>query len=248
MLRQLPEIWIGETSEEVMQESAKRIVSYLQKRLVHRPRVSVVLAGGQTPRPLYERLAAVTEVDWQRVDFLFGDERYVPYDSPDSHFRLAQETLFAPLQIPPEHIFPIPTGPVPHIAAEQYQQTLHQLALQGRLSWDLVLLGLGSDGHTASLFPQGEWLRTPKSIWSVAVHNSPKPPSARITLTPAALNHARLVVVLATGKEKAAAVCAALESDATPAELPVRAIVPPNGHMLWMVDRASAFALTKTLG
>lgn len=248
MLRKLPEIWIGETPEEVMQESAKRVVGYLKKRLAHRPRVSIVLSGGQTPRALYERLATMTEIDWMRVDFLFGDERYVPPDSPDSNVRLVQETLFGPLQIPPAHVFAIPTSPSPEAAAEQYQQTLHQLALQGRLSWDLVLLGLGPDGHTASLFPHADWIHAPKSVWSMAVHNAPKPLSTRITLTPAALNHARLVVVLATGKGKAAAVCAALESDATPAELPVRAIVPPNGQMMWMVDRASAFALTKTLG
>lgn len=248
MARHGREIWIGGTTTDVVQESAHRIVAHLHRQLAHHERASMVLAGGNTPRSLYERLTEFEEVAWDRVDFFFGDERFVPEDHPDANVRMARETLLDPLHIPAAHVFAIPTHVSPQEAAAGYEHTLRQLYQTGRLTWDVVLLGMGTDGHTASLFPYGSWTTTTEESWCMPVWNAPKPPPTRITLTPAALNHAQLAVVLATGKEKAAAVSAALESDASPSEIPIRALAPSHGQVLWLLDEAAACALTQTLG
>lgn len=161
-------------------------------------RVRIVLAGGTTPRRCYE-LLATADVDWGRVEILFGDERCVPPGHPDSNYALAAAALLR--QVAPAIVCRIPAELGAETAASLYEPVVAARPL------DLVLLGIGADGHTASLFPGNPALEARGLV--VAVHDAPKPPPDRVSLTLGALRTARRVVILATGNEKRAAVRAA---------------------------------------
>ncbi len=182
---------------------------------------TLVLAGGTTPRRGYELLARL-EVTWGRVTVLFGDERCVPPDHPDSNYRMAREALLD--QVAPASVHRIPGELGPHEAAAGYAGVVATLA-----PLDVVVLGVGEDGHTASLFP-GDAALNAKG-WAVGVRNSPKPPLERVTLTLQALRGAGRVIILATGAGKAHAVSMAKRQEV------------PSGMIagaLWLLDREAA--------
>lgn len=157
---------------------------------------TLVLTGGTTPRRLYQLLAADASIEWGRVSLLFGDERCVPPDDPESNYRLARETLLS--AVDPGAVLRMPGELGAEEAAAIYD------AAVGRLQpLDLVLLGMGEDGHCASLFPGRPELEAPG--WAVAVHDSPKPPPDRVSLTLGCLRNARRVIFLVTGAGKAEA-------------------------------------------
>ncbi len=243
-----PEIWIAKDENELAQEATKRILEAMKKTLTKQDRFSLVLSGGKTPRLLYQMLGSHKELDWTRVDFFFGDERVVPKNSPDSNYLLAKQTLFDPLNIQSNQIYDIPTETSPTEAASQYHGKIHKFFAKNTAGFDAVLLGLGHDGHTASLFPGNQALVDPSKPTPLCIAvEAPKPPSQRVSLTPFALNQAKQAFILVSGKEKAAAVSAALESDSEPSEIPVRAI-DPSGRLVWLIDRAAACALTHASG
>jgi 6-phosphogluconolactonase len=204
------------TAEEVAAAGAAAIAQALQEGSR-----TLVLAGGTTPARCYELLAE-QEVEWGRVTVLFGDERCVPPDDPDSNYRMARETLLDKVAPATVHRMPAELGP--DEGAAEYLAIVEALA-----PLDVVVLGIGEDGHTASLFP-GHPVLDAKGLVS-GVRNSPKPPPERVTLTMAALQGARQVIILATGAGKAKAVALARRGEV------------PSGMIAgarWLIDRAAA--------
>jgi 6-phosphogluconolactonase len=198
------------------------------------------LSGGSTPRRLYSLLASQyrDRIAWDRISFFWGDERFVPHDNPDSNFRMARETLFDHVAARPENVHPIPTGGSPADAARSYQTTLQGLYGATRFDddrplFDLVLLGLGDDGHTASLLP-GQPVLAERDAWVAAVPQGRNEP--RITLTYPTLESTRAAAFLVTGAGKASAVRRARNGDTA---LPA-ACLKPQGELIWFLDSAAA--------
>jgi 6-phosphogluconolactonase len=203
---------------------------------------AVCLSGGSTPRRLYECLAnpaIVTRIPWARTHWFWGDERLVPHDHPDSNYRMVREALLSRVPVPSDNIHAMPTESLsPAQAATAYETTLKQfygadVLVSDRALFDVTLLGIGEDGHTASLFPGQPALRERKR-WAVAVIGAKR--EARITLTYPALASSREVAFLVTGREKRAVVARAQAGDRT---LPA-ATVRPLGHLHWFTDKAAA--------
>jgi 6-phosphogluconolactonase len=218
----------------------------------------VALSGGGTPRGLHTLLADPAEpfraaVPWDRLHVFWGDERPVPPDHPDSNYRMAHDTLLRHVPVPPEHVHRIVAEDPDHArAAARYAETLARVfAAHGRLEsgwprFDLVLLGMGGDGHTASLFPGGDALR--EATRPVVAAWVAKLGTHRITLTPPVLNGADAVMLLVTGSDKAAALAAVLEGPRQPDVYPSQAIRPRTGRLLWLVDAAAAARLAAPPG
>src|SRR3954464_13756553 len=175
-------------------EAARRFVALAQAAIADHGRFTVALSGGSTPRALYERLAhppPSEAVDWSNPHALWGDERTVPPDDIESSYRMARETLLAHVPIPAANIYPVPTvGGTPEAAARAYEETLIAVFGADLPRFDLILLGIGPDGHTASLFPGHPEPVRPSAALAVAVHNAPKPPPVRITFTYKLINAA----------------------------------------------------------
>jgi 6-phosphogluconolactonase len=262
--RRAPEIWIGDDASTLAREGARRIAEAARRAIGHRGRFTLFLSGGNTPRRLFRILAAEEHgVDWARVEVLFCDERYVPHEAPESNYHMARETLLDHIPVTPEHTHPMRTDLPLAEAAADYEAVLRTVLDPKDPRPDLVLLGMGPDGHTASIFPGSPLLdgfgpeetmpggRHPRSSHSysqerlcAAVEDAPKSPPRRLTITPYLINQARQVLVLVSGEDKVAAVSAALESDADAGEIPIRAIAPENGSFSWLLDRRAARALT----
>src|SRR5262245_61580878 len=178
-------------------EAARRFVALARAAVEGGGRFTVALSGGSTPRALHERLARPPlrdEVDWEQVQVYWGDERYVPPDDPESNFRMARETLLAHVPIPAANIYPVPTvGGTPEAAASAYAETLTASFGADLPRFDLILLGMGPDGHTASLFPGHPEVVAPGEELVVAVHGAPKPPPERISFALKLINAAAQV-------------------------------------------------------
>lgn len=205
---------------------------------------TVALAGGATPRALYTLLASPEyqrRVAWEEVSFFFSDERGVPPEHPDSNYRAANELLFRPLKIPASHIHRM-RGESEDLgaAAALYEQELRDGFGGGFPEFDLVLLGMGPDGHTASLFPGSIALKEEKR-WVVPVLDAPKPPPRRLTLTVPVLKRGKEIVFMVTGADKAAAISAVLKEAAPAEQFPAKLI--NAGSSLWLVDQAAASLL-----
>jgi len=212
----------------------------------------VALSGGSTPRTLYRRLTSTRcadRVKWPQVEFYFSDERCVPPDHPESNFKLANETLFEPLSIKAGQVFRIEgEAEQPDLAARRYEKTIRQQFSSPSPAWprfDLILLGLGDDGHTASLFPNSGALD--EKARAVVSSESPRGVLHRITFTAPLINHAHRIVFMVTGAQKAPAIHAVLEDDTVNArQYPAKLIRPIEGRLIWALDRAAASALTTT--
>jgi len=201
----------------------------------------VSLSGGSTPTTLYALLASDefrSRFPWPRVSWFWGDERFVPYNHPDSNYRMTREAMLAKAPVPPENIHPVPTDGDPEDAARRYERTLQESYGAGTLDpqrplFDLTLLGLGADGHTASLLP-GEPALHERVRWVAAVSHGR--PEVRITLTFPAIESSRRVAFLVTGEEKAAIFSAIRAGNSQAPAARVR----PVGDLIWFVDRAAA--------
>lgn len=204
----------------------------------------VALAGGSTPRPLYARLTRSpyrASIRWDRVRFFWGDERCVPPDSDRSNYRMARETLLEPLGIAPRQVFRMKGEQEPARAARDYEKILRN-EFRGRPArLDLVLLGLGSDGHLASLFPGTAALAEGRRL--VAANSVPKFSEWRLTLTYRAINAARRIVFLVSGAEKAAPLARILEKRHGWQDLPASHVAPRRGTLVWLADSAAASKL-----
>jgi 6-phosphogluconolactonase len=201
----------------------------------------VSLSGGSTPRTLYGLLASDEfrgRFPWGRVSWYWGDERFVPYDHPESNYRMTREAMLAEAPVPPENIHPVPTDGTPEEAALRYERTLQAaygaaVLDPARPLFDITLLGLGPDGHTASLLP-GDAVLEEHERWVAAVSHGR--PEVRITMTYPAIDSSRRVAFLVAGQEKAA-ILAAIRAGGSHAPA---ARVRPVGELIWFVDRAAA--------
>jgi 6-phosphogluconolactonase len=202
---------------------------------------AVCLSGGSTPRPLYERLAApevASRFPWSRAHWFWGDERFVPHDHPDSNFRMARDAFLSRVPVPPDNIHAVPTeGLSPEEAATAYEATLKRFYGADKLApdralFDVTLLGIGDDGHTASLFPGQPALQETRR-WVVAVIGVKSEP--RITLTYPVLDSSRDLAFVATGQEKRQVVARAQAGDRA---IPAGGI-RPVGRLHWFTDRAA---------
>jgi 6-phosphogluconolactonase len=224
--------------------AARELCRLVASALAIRPRCYIVLSGGRTPRELYRALATDfrDEIPWDRVHLFWGDERYVPADDPRSNYRLAREALLDHVPVPQQNVHPMPTGlHDPEDAAEAYAETLRTHFSGPWPRFDLVLLGLGSDGHTASLFP-GSRAVAEKERWVMAVR-APVKPSRRLTLTLPVINRARMVWFLVAGAEKASALRSVLMESPQPQRCPAAGVRPINGGVTWWADAAAAARL-----
>jgi 6-phosphogluconolactonase len=201
----------------------------------------ISLSGGSTPKALYTLLASGrfrNRFPWQRVHWYWGDERFVPYDHPESNYRMTRETMLSKAPVPPENVHPIPTDGDPDDAARRYERMLQQAYGAATLDparplFDITLLGLGADGHTASLLP-GEPVLEERESWVAAVAHGR--PEIRITMTYPAIESSRRVAFLVAGKEKAEIFSAIRAGDS---DVPA-ARVRPVGELFWFVDRTVA--------
>ncbi len=230
---------IFEDHESLVRGAAERIVATLTATLTEKGSATFVLTGGNTPRPVYELLAEPPyseRIPWDRVDFFWGDERCVPPDHPDSNFGMAWKAFLSLLPVREQHIHRMPAELEDHErAAVVYEEKIRRVTGAGDTPrFDLVLLGMGEDGHTASLFPGTVW---DENRWVVANY-VPKLESTRITMTPRILNEARAIIFMASGFGKAQALKGVLEDTAS--DYPARRIRPVSGTLTWMVDKAAA--------
>lgn len=232
MARDLAQVVVS-PAEQWVEEAATRIAGGLEASVVARGWASIALAGGGSPRPVYQRLAAMT-LPWNRIDVFFGDERAVPPEHRDSNYHMAAETLLDPAGVPMARRHRMPADAADRVsAAAEYAELLPE-----RL--DLLILGVGRDGHTASLFPGS---RAVKENWyHVVPSESPEPPTLRLTITPPVIAAARARLVLARGSDKAAAVARALEGEEDPERCPAQ--LARAG--VWLLDDAAAAGLVGT--
>jgi 6-phosphogluconolactonase len=245
----VPDIRIHRDSQACA-EAAAEFVLEVGKEAVHaNGRFLIALSGGTTPETLYRALTApafANRFDWSRTIFFFGDERCVPPNDPRSNYALAKKTLFTPLNIMPSQVYRMAgESSDPQAAAFEYEQQLRlatKTASSAQPSLDLVLLGLGEDGHTASLFPGASILRGHQCV--IAATQSPKDPPNRLTMTLAAINRASVILFLVTGAGKAGVVRAILDPR-TEAErqLPAAMVSPEEGRLIWFLDQSAAVEL-----
>jgi 6-phosphogluconolactonase len=245
-----PEIRIMTDAEELAQEAAELFVWLGEQAIKSHGRFLVALSGGSTPQALYTMLAGPefsARLEWSRVRFFFGDERCVPPDHPESNYGMANAILFQPLKIQADQVFRMKgEDSDPDRAARHYEALLRQECGTAEAAWptfDVLLLGLGEDGHIASLFPGTDALNE-QTRWVVAA-KSPRGVVSRLTLTLGVINHAGAVIFLVTGKHKAGVVRAVLEGrDPQTARLPAALVRPQQGRLIWFLDQAAASELT----
>jgi 6-phosphogluconolactonase len=223
----------------IAHEAAERIVAAAERAAGEGRPFSLALSGGGTPKALYELLATdayESRIDWRNVEVFFGDERTVPPDHKDSNYRMAHEALLAKVPIPRDNVYRMAGERDPHQAAKEYGQMLKEKFGEGAL--DFVLLGMGDDGHTASLFPETEALNETKH--RCVANFVPKLDTWRITLTAPFINRSRDVMILVAGASKSKRLQEVLEGPREPRRLPVQLIQPAPGQLTWLVDVAAA--------
>ena len=227
--------------ESLSRAAAALLVTQANLAVADRGRFSVALAGGNTPRRTYELLATSPFSDqapWDRVHVFWGDERCVPLTDPRSNARLAQEAWLDRVPIPADQIHPLNCAPDPAAAARQYEAELRKFFAGQPPRLDLVLLGLGDDGHTASLFPGAPVLKEGER-WAAEVYLA-EPGLNRVTLTAPLINQAAVVAFLVAGRAKAGALRAVLHGPRDPVRLPAQLIQPHHGALLWLTDQEAA--------
>lgn len=238
------------TPQELFAAAAEEVVRATEDAVAQRGRFTIALSGGSTPRNLFNLLAtnARTVLPWDRMFFFWGDERHVPPTDPESNYRMADEALLSKVPVPAGNVFRVAAeNPDAAAAAEAYEKTLQRffaLAPGQFPVFDLILLGMGPDGHTASLFPGTAGLQEKSRL--VIANWVEKFKTSRITLTLPVLNNARCVTFLVSGIDKAPALHAVLEGDAPGEQYPSKLIRPVDGKLIWLIDRAAASELVST--
>lgn len=236
------------TPQDLFQAAAEELIHAAKESVTERGRFTIALSGGSTPRNLYTLIAANASgsLPWSEMFFFFGDERHVPADSPESNFRMANESLLSKVPVPPGNIFPIPAeNPDASAAAQAYEKALRDFFATpaGEIPrFDLILLGMGPDGHTASLFPESAALQEESRL--VVANWVEKLNTHRITFTLSLINAARLVVFLVSGIDKAPALHEVFEGKEPGEKYPSKLVHPANGKLIWLVDRAAASELS----
>ena len=246
-----PEIRRLTTPQELFEAAAAEVVHTANQAVTERGRFTIALSGGSTPKSLFTLLAtnARSSLPWERMFFFWGDERHVPPADPESNYRMAEETLLSKIPVAAGNVFRVPTeNPDAAAVAETYEQTLRKFfSLEpGQFPcFDLILLGMGPDGHTASLFPGTAALQEQSRL--VVANWVEKLKASRITFTLPVLNAARCVAFVVSGMDKAAALHAVLQGDAPGEQYPAKLVQPHDGKLIWFVDRGAASELSGAL-
>ena len=225
---------------EVLAALAEHFATVANEAITARGKFSVALSGGNSPKKLYELLSSAyfNQLDWTKIYFFFGDERYVSQTDKDSNYLMAKKSLFEPLEIEPENIFAVDTSLQPDAAAQAYQETIEQFFDESEQSFDLILLGLGDNSHTASLFPHTPVLNDIKPGVKAVYLEDQK--IYRITLNAPLINEAEHIAFLVYGDGKAVAVHHVLEDDENIEEYPAQLIEPIVGEIQWFLDESAA--------
>ncbi len=235
--------------EPLSQWAARKIVEASRASISTRGRFLLALNGGGTPRRLFELLGSDFrgQMDWSRTHVFWGDERCVPPDDEESNYGQAREMFLNRVGIPEPNVHRVKTELEPAEAAREYSLVLKRFASPPQsaadlpIEWprfDIVLLGMGEDGHTASLFP-GSSVDSTEPVTAVTGHYQGRPAN-RVTLTPLALNSARTILFMVTGESKAETLSRVLGEARDPKLLPAQRIEPKDGEVIWLVDRAAA--------
>ncbi len=236
-----PSLEILESAAAIAVEGAARVIEAANHAISRRGRFSLVLSGGSTPRALYQELAARPKhIAWEKTSVYFGDERCVPPDHADSNYRMAREALLSSVPIPAEQVHRMRGELEPEAAAGEYDQLLLR-HFPDDAGPDLTLLGMGEDGHTASLFPQTAALKVEDR--RCVANQVPKLNAWRLTMTGAFLNRSKAVVILVSGAAKAQPLQAVLQGARDPARLPIQLIHPVSGGLTWLLDEDAAALL-----
>jgi 6-phosphogluconolactonase len=224
-------------SQDFVHDAAQFILSHARVALAEREQFRIALSGGNTPRPVYTEFARIArDLPWDRVHFTFGDERCVPPDDAQSNFRMARESLFVPGAVPEKSVARMRGEIDPQIAAQEYQDGLEVLAIQhGEIIYrhDLILLGVGDDGHTASLFPETAALEERQH--KVVANFVPKFEAWRITFTYPLINQARQICFLANANKNPALLEKILEGDQ---QFPAARVAPLDGDLTWILGES----------
>jgi 6-phosphogluconolactonase len=239
------EVQVLEGLDDLSRAAASEVVQQARQAIQERGQFVIALSGGSTPKSLFSLLADDssfrTEVPWDKIHFFWGDERHVPPDHPESNYRMAHDAMLSKVPIPSENVHRIKSeNPDAQQVAEEYEETVRtffRLRTGEFPRFDLVLLGLGRDGHTASLFPGTKALhersRLAVANWVEKFHTH------RITMTLPVLNQAAFVLFLVSGEEKAETLRQVLEEKERKTPFPSQLIRPTHGRLLWLVDRAA---------
>jgi 6-phosphogluconolactonase len=245
-----PEIRICVTPQDLFHAAADEVVHAATQAVAARGRFTIALSGGSTPRSLYTLLAdSARDFPWPQTFFFWGDERHVPPDNPESNYRMANESLLSKVPVPPANVFRVlAENPDAGAAASAYEQTIqsffHLDAANPFPNFDLILLGIGPDGHTASLFPGTKALLEQSRL--VVANLVDKLNTDRITLTYPVLNAAHCVLFLVSGLDKAPALQEVLEGTGAVETYPAKGVRPEEGRLVWIADRAAASMLQRT--
>jgi 6-phosphogluconolactonase len=230
--------------QALAEAAARQVVEHAQMAIDARGLATIALSGGSTPRELHLKLSSpplVDQLDWSNVHVFFGDERCVPPDDERSNYRMAEETLLSRVPIPRDQIHRMCGELPPRQAAEEYERELRDFFKQDPPRLDIILLGMGDNGHTASLFPGLQAVHE-QQRWVVAEYVA-EVGMWRVTLTPVIINLAREVIFLVAGAAKADMLRQVLEGPYAPDERPAQVVKPSPGEVVWMIDAAAASAL-----
>ena len=234
-------IQIYNTTEEINSKATALFVAAAQKAIAEKGKFTAVLTGGSSPAGIYKLLASddyKTKIDWSKVFIFWGDERWVPLNDDLSNAKMSYATLLSHIPIPSENIFEMyKDGVTPEDFAITYEQSIRKV-LGDEGKFDLILLGMGDDGHTASLFP-GQSVLEEQSKWVAAYYLEPQK-MYRITLTAPLINKAEKIIVIAFGEKKAPALKEVTTGSYNPATYPMQLIKPVSGELLFLVDKSAA--------
>ncbi len=234
---------IYKSPEELSIAVAEWATDYIQSVLAKNNRFTIALSGGSTPQKLHTILAASPyreKIDWTKMHIFWGDERVVPFSDESNNAKMAYENLLNKVDVPAANIHIMKTGFLPEIAAKKYEKILHQCFDATDNSFDLVLLGMGKDGHTLSLFSGSSILNEENWVNAVFVEDKKM---YRITLMPSIVNKASSIIFLVTGKEKSKTLRNVLESPPDPVNYPAQLIQPANKELHWFLDDNAASEL-----
>jgi len=235
------EIIVCQDIEELNRKAAERFIALAGDAISRSERFTVALSGGSTPKALYSLIASPDyreRVDWSRVHLFWGDERCVPPDHMESNFRMVQEALLSKISLPPENVYRMPGEKAPQDAAADYEnelRTFFRPAVNAVPRFDLILLGLGEDGHTASLFPGSSALNEHNRL--VATVYVQRLKAHRLTLTLSVINAAGQILFLVSGQSKAAVAKAILSSDSAAKDYPAARVKPIDGRLTWLMTQ-----------
>ncbi|HZO80191.1 MAG TPA: 6-phosphogluconolactonase [Candidatus Binataceae bacterium] len=244
-----PQLIILDDAQALYVHAAEEIVHFAGEAICTHGEFNLCLSGGSTPAATYELLAERfrLSVDWKEVQFFWGDERCVPPDDPASNFGMANRTMLSRLGLRPDQVHRIRGERPPEEAARAYEEEIRSCLGLGEGEFprfNLILLGLGHNVHTASLFPGSPALHERERIAVAVEVDAPQP--RRVTLTAPAINNAARVMFLVAGAEKAQAVKNALEGPRDPDRFPAQLVAPDDGEVIWMLDRDAASMLSRT--